>query len=107
MRTIEIGTQRHTKVVCMDEAGAGGVCHEYQVISSETEIPFADISFQKGLIKEAGVNGCHNEDIIVIILDRLRNVQVGEHKCYENYEVIKKLEEAIGLLHAIKYSSKK
>ena len=99
MRTIEIGTQEHTKVVCLDEPGAGGACYEYQVLSSETEIPFAEISFQNGPVKEAGVNGCHHEDLISIVIDRLLHFQAGEWKCQENDEALKKFEEGLMCLN--------
>lgn len=54
-----------------------------------------EISFQNGPIKENGVNGCQNEDLIAIIIDRLEGFQNTEFKCRENAIAITKLEEAL------------
>ena len=34
--------------------------------------PVASICFQNGPIKENGVNGCQNEDLIAVVIDRLQ-----------------------------------
>ena len=91
----------HTEVICKDEPGAGGMCHEYVVIKktdpeSDGVSPiFANIDFQMGPVKENGVNGCHHEDLIMVVLDRLRGAQKGEFSCRENALAITKLEEAL------------
>ena len=92
-----------TEVVCYDKPGAGGMCHEYSVWTKPVEDEtgnarvqeVAKISFQNGPIKENGVNGCHNEDLILIVLDRLRGAQKGDFSCRENALAITKLEEAL------------
>ena len=43
-------------------------------------------------MKEAGKNGIHNEDLLVIVIDRLRGFQSGPFKCRENAIAITKLE---------------
>lgn len=53
------------------------------------------IDFQNGPIKENGVNGCQNEDLIAIIIDRLQGFQTGEFPCRENSIAITKLQEAL------------
>lgn len=53
------------------------------------------IDFQSGPIKENGVNGCQNEDLIGIIIDRLQGFQTGEFPCRENSIAITKLQEAL------------
>lgn len=95
-RTLEIGSQRFTAVVCKDEPGAGGACHEYAVGSIEAPTFIAaQVSFQNGPIKEAGVNGCHHEDLIAIVIDRLQHFQKGDYACRENALALTKLEEAL------------
>ena len=100
----EITTGRYTKVLCLDEPGAGGACHHYLVVPIEGVIIAGDeparIRFQNGAIKESGVNGCMNEDLLAIVLDRLYGFQSGEFKCRENSEAIIHLEEA---LHWLKH----
>lgn len=101
MRMIEIGTQRCTRIVCLDEPGAGGACHEYRICPTDNinNPDFASVSFQNGAIKESGVNGCHNEDLLAIVLDRLQGFQSGEFKCRENALAITKIEEALHWLN--------
>lgn len=99
MRTLNIGSQRFTKVVVMDEPGEGGACHEYAVVSTDKNIGFADVLFQKGPVKEHGVNGCHQEDLLAIVIDRLRSFQAGPFACRENALALTKLEEAVHWLN--------
>lgn len=53
------------------------------------------IHFQNGPIKENSVNGCQNEDLITIIIDRLESFQKTEFSCRENAIAITKLQEAL------------
>jgi len=97
-RIVGIGTQRHTKVVCLDEPSHGGACHRYVVIPVDENLPperLTEIYFQKGPIKEHGVNGCHNEDLIAIVLDRLHHFQTSEYACENNATAINDLEDAL------------
>ena len=98
-RKVEIGTQRFTEVYCHGEPGFGGAHHEYTIVGKHEGIDYASVSFQTGSIKEAGVNGCHNEDLIVIVVDRLRDFQSGDFSCRENALAITKLEEALHWLN--------
>lgn len=100
MRELNIGTKKHTMVICYDAPGQGGACHKYQIERALPLMPNGDsvltkIDFQNGPIKEFGVNGCHNEDLIAIVIDRLQHFQKGKFACYENNEALLKLEEAL------------
>ena len=53
------------------------------------------MNFQNGPIKEAGVNGVMNEDLIAIVIDRMQGFQNGDFKCRENALALTKLEEAL------------
>ena len=94
-RELNIGTKKRTKVVCMDEPGPGNACHRYHISPIDNSDVFAKVLFQKGPIEESGINGCHNEDLIAIVLDRLYGFQGSEYKCRENAIAITKLEEAL------------
>jgi len=98
-RIVEIGTQRFTQVICKDKPGQVDAGYEYQVVGVETGENFTEIYFQKGPVGETGVNGCHNEDLIAIVLDRLRAFQKGDYACRENAIAITKLEEALHRLN--------
>ena len=55
----------------------------------------AQITFQEGPIKEFGVNGVCNEDLIAMVIVRLEGFQKSEFACRENALAITKLEEAL------------
>ena len=100
-RTIDIGSRNYTTILATDEI-TFGANHEYVVVTAPSERedigldnPYAKISFQKGPIKENGVNGCHNEDLIAIVIDRLQHLNQGDFPCRENSIAITKLEEAL------------
>ena len=84
------------ETLVMDERGVGGANHKYRVVSKDTNTPrvLGDINFQNGPIKEKGVNGVQNEDLIAICIDRLQGFQSGDFKCRENAIALTKLEEA-------------
>jgi hypothetical protein len=104
MREISSGNP-NTRILIADAPGAGGANHAYQVRGKhpaddyQGAIPFADIRFQNGPIRESGVNGCHQEDLIAIVIDRLRSFQDGPFPCRENAIAITKLEEAMHWLN--------
>ena len=101
MRTLEIGTRKYTKVEVLDEKGQGNANHKYRVISvvppqeNKEERVFGRVSFQNGPIKEVGVNGVTNEDLIAIVIDRIRGFQSGAYACRDNALALTKLEEAL------------
>ena len=109
MRRVEIGTHRFTEVMVTDNPGEGGACHEYVIRpepinppddpSMATTTDFAQISFQNGPVKEKGINGCHQEDLLVIVIDRLQSFQAGKWACRENALALTKIQEAIHWLN--------
>ena len=58
-------------------------------------------------IKECGVNGVNNEDLINMVIERLEHFQRSEYACRENAIAITKLEEALLLLasNAVAFAS--
>ena len=101
MRKVNIGTNRFTEVFATDDV-AFNANHEYIVVAAPAEgeeigldNPYVKVNFQKGPIKENGVNGCHNEDLIAIVIDRLQCLNQGDFACRENSIAITKLEEAL------------
>jgi len=97
VRIITTGTSKYTQVHATDKPEFNAN-HVYEVVArpqSQTQEGVASIRFQKGPIKEKGVNGCHHEDLIAIVIDRLQSFQNSDHKCRENALAITKLEEAI------------
>ncbi len=95
-RKLEIGSEKYTQVFACDEKGAGNANHKYSVSTTQEPSDILQvIAFQKGAIKENGVNGVMNEDLIAIVIDRLQGFQDGDYKCRENAIALTKLEEAM------------
>ncbi len=96
MRTLEIGTRKYTEVKVLDEPGQGNANHKYEVVLVENRNQVVcQVSFQNGPIKEFGVNGVMNEDLIAIVIDRMRGFQSGDFACRDNAIALTKLEEAL------------
>ena len=104
MRKVEIGSSRFTQVDVADEPGEGNACHEYYISRAgiaENEVAgeFGHVQFQNGPVGEKGVNGCHQEDLLAIVIHRLQGFQSGEFACRENAIALTKLEEAMHWLN--------
>jgi len=52
------------------------------------------IQFQRGPIKEVGVNGLTNEALLAVLIDRMRGFQSGPFSCQENAIVLTHLQDA-------------
>jgi len=103
MRVISSGNP-NTCIKILDKPGDGGASHVYEVLSTtklenDPAVLYCSIKFQKGPIREAGVNGCHQEDLLAIIIDRLRSFQEGPFPCRENAFALTKCEEAMHWLN--------
>jgi len=59
----------------LPDPAAGGGCHVYSV--STVGGPSQTIMFQHGPVKEAGVNGLQNEDLLAMVEHRLECFQRG------------------------------
>ncbi len=100
MRTLEIGTRKYTEVKVLDEPGQGNANHAYEVVLTENRnIVVGEVNFQNGPIKEAGVNGVMNEDLIAIVIDRMRGFQSGDYACRDNVIALTKLAGDLKLIH--------
>lgn len=87
-------TTKYTKVY--EEANFNyNAPHHFQVVAKESQEVLSCIHFQEGPIKECGVNGVCNEDLLVMVIRRLEGFQNSEFKCRENACAITKLEEAL------------
>lgn len=91
-------------IVVMDDPGQGNASHHYRIQPITQSHPQGainpfDIKFQNGPIAENGVNGCSNESLLAVVIDRLRGFQSGPFSCRDNAVALTKLEEAIMWLH--------
>ncbi len=86
-------TKKYTTVYGTDYAF--NAFHKFIVYMNENGQAIAEIDFQRGPIKECGVNGVANEDLILMVLTRLQQFQNSPYQCRENAIAITKLEEAV------------
>jgi len=74
---------------------------EYTITVQDTDNEVvANILFQTGPIKEDGVNGCQQEDLLEIVLHRLRCFQDGDYSSVYNAVAIERIEEALESLNS-------
>ena len=96
-----------TRIFVIDKPGEGGACHEYTIGESKSlsgitfaiSERFGRIKFQKGPIKEVGINGCTIEDLLAIVIHRLQGFQSGLFACRENALALTKIQEALHWLN--------
>lgn len=90
------------RIMVLDEPGAGGASHKYQIRVGVVGGYYSDeqlIQFQNGPIAEAGINGISNEALLAIVEDRLKCFQTGDYECRENGFALAHVQEAMRLLH--------
>lgn len=89
-------TNKYTRIFHEDKPKFNAP-HHFIVTVNKEEFPeeLARIDFQDGAIKEAGVNGVMNEDLIHMVIARLEGFQASDFRCRENAMAITKLEEAL------------
>ena len=68
--------------------------HHFEVQEQGGHV-LSKVDFQCGPIKESGVNGICNEDLMNMVLVRLKGFQESEFRCRENAIAITKIEEAL------------
>lgn len=86
-------TQKYTEVYHEKEYKFNAP-HHFEVRSKSGDV-LAEVNFQEGPIKEAGINGLANEDLIAMVICRLEGFQNSEYRCRENAVAITKLEESL------------
>ena len=88
-------TKKYTTVIAEEEFQYNAP-HHFQVVKTEDpKEVVADIHFQEGPIKECGVNGVNNEDLVNMVICRLQHFQESEFSCKENAMAINKFEEGL------------
>ncbi|WP_225321986.1 hypothetical protein [Bacillus cereus] len=95
-------TEKYTKVY-HEEDFQFNAPHTFDVVADKDRldgkgqlpVSIQRIHFQEGAIKEHGVNGVMNEDLIAMIICRLEHFNQTEFRCRENSMAITKLEEAL------------
>jgi len=89
-------TQKLTKVCCEDASQFKyNGPHHFVVRNAETGGAICRVNFQEGPVKECGINGVFNEDLLLMVLTRLTAFQSSEFACEENARAIKSITDAV------------
>lgn len=73
----------------------GGVNHHFAICEYGSSEPIQIIKMQHGAIKENGINGIQNVDLLSIVIDNLQHFQNGKFACRENAIALTHLETAL------------
>ena len=79
-----------------------GASHKYDFSYHPHNESFREVQsirFQRGPVKDNGINGITNEVLLAILIDRYRGLQSGKYPCRENAITLTKLEEALMWQH--------
>ncbi len=105
--------QKNLVITVVDEPGAGGACHRYDITGFDTtENPSSlgpngysacysrdIVMFQNGPVGEGTVNGVTEVSLLAILIDRMRCFQSGPFACPANAHTLQHLEEAMHWQH--------
>lgn len=69
--------------------------HYFEVSAADTKQKIGHVHFQEGPVKEVGVNGVMNEDLISMVICRLMYFNQTDFACRENSMAITKLQESL------------
>lgn len=95
------GVEPTLDIHTIDAPGPGGAHHDYIINGRGDHEYSADhrIRFQRGSIKECGVNGLTNEVLLAIVAHRLSCFQDGPFPCHENETALSNILAALGQLN--------
>lgn len=93
----ELSTQNFTKVLKESEFQFNAP-HWYKIVNAKCGESMCNIHFQEGPVKEVGINGIFHEDLINIVVDRLKHFQDSAFACEDNEKALKCFEEGLNHL---------
>ena len=101
IHTHETNEANKTIAISADERDEkyGNASHAYGIMFEGKEDHDIYIDFQRGPIKEVGVNGITNEALLANLIDRLEGFQSGPFACELNAEALSHLQQALNCLH--------
>lgn len=93
-KTRIFGETERLYIKTLDEPDSknGGVNHHFAICEQNSTEPLQIIKFQHGPIKENGINGIQNVDLLNIVIDNLQHFQKGDFSCRENAIALTHLE---------------
>ncbi len=95
---LNFGSDQDLAIAVEKERGPGNARHAYAILTQDGGKELAHIDFQKGPIRENGINGIQNEQLLGIVIDRLVGFQAGAFACDENQQALEGIVSALGIL---------
>lgn len=77
--------------------------NEYRIIHRDTGLLANIIRFQKGPVKEQGLNGIFIEDLLLIVKDQLEHFQDSDFSCVENEDTLFHVRNALHATRSRQY----
>ena len=91
------GHNTNLRVLCLDEPmQPNNACHLYQIEIGD--VPAVTLNFQRGPVKENGVNGLSNEVLLAIVAHRFEGFQKGQFACEDNAEALEHVYDALKVM---------
>ncbi len=73
--------------------------HDFRVYRTTDDKMVGFLHFQQGSLSEEGVNGVLNEDLLLILIDRIESFQRSKLRCRENEFALEHIYEALWWLY--------
>ena len=74
----------HTKIFCDRPKEKGDIPNYFQVRNAKTDDIVSEIYFQEGSVKDVGLNGISNEDVLYMVMERLKLSQKSSNNINES-----------------------
>lgn len=97
----QVERKNNTQLVCEEkENWSYNVPHSFLFVQEDEKDPsivdvISAVHFQEGPIKEVGLNGVSDVDLLLMVKTRLEAFQQTEFACKENEEALANIEKAI------------
>lgn len=84
-----------TYLVAHEKNDGNPTHHDFEVRKTLDNSILSSIHFQQGALDDKGPNGILNEDLLLMIIDRVESFQNSKLKCRENENALQHLYEAL------------
>ena len=84
-----------TYLIATEKDDGNPTHHDFQIKRTSDDTTLTKIHFQQGALDEKGPNGILNEDLLMMIIDRVESFQSSKLKCRENENALQHLYEAL------------
>lgn len=100
----QIERRNNTQILCEEkDKWKYNAPHSFLYVQEDEKDPsivevISEVHFQEGPIKEVGLNGLNDVDLLLMVRTRMEAFQQTEYACKENEEAIINIDKAISCL---------